>query len=117
VALCAPIAETEPTNQSDDDVGPGTQFGFVYLMKSGRNYKIGRTNHVGGRERDLSIQLPVKVNTVHANPYRRPGRHRSILHKRFEEKRKNGEWFELSNSVQKKKVHVRRCHPVIAKDY
>jgi hypothetical protein len=38
----------------------------VYLMKSDRYYKVGRTGHVGGRERDLAIQLPDKIITVHS---------------------------------------------------
>lgn len=37
-----------------------------YLMKSGRYHKIARTGHVGGRERDLAIQLPARIITVHS---------------------------------------------------
>lgn len=39
--------------------------GFVYLIRFGRHYKIGRTNAVGRRERELAIQLPDKARTVH----------------------------------------------------
>ena len=39
--------------------------GFVYLTKFGRHFKIGRTNAVGRRERELAIQLPEKSRTVH----------------------------------------------------
>lgn len=33
--------------------------GVVYLMRSERHYKIGRTNSVGSRERQLAIKIPV----------------------------------------------------------
>lgn len=39
--------------------------GFVYLMTSGRHYKIGRTVSVGSRERQLAIKIPVPPTTVH----------------------------------------------------
>jgi hypothetical protein len=35
-------------------------------MKSGRNYKIGRSNAAGRREYELAIQMPEKLITVHA---------------------------------------------------
>src|SRR5262245_38455623 len=52
----SPNLETRPDTSRD---------GFVYLMKSGRFYKIGKTNHVGRRERELSIQLPEQAKRVH----------------------------------------------------
>lgn len=39
--------------------------GFVYLLRSGKHYKLGRSNAVGRRLRELAIQLPEKPNTVH----------------------------------------------------
>ena len=33
-------------------------FGFVYLFKSGRHFKLGRSNSVGRREYELKLQLP-----------------------------------------------------------
>jgi len=39
--------------------------GFVYLLRFGKNYKIGRTNVVGRRLRELAIQLPQKPKMVH----------------------------------------------------
>jgi hypothetical protein len=71
--------------------------GYVYLMKSGRYYKIGRTNAPGRREYDLSIQLPEKITTIHSIKTDDPIGIEAYWHKRFKEKHRNGEWFELSN--------------------
>lgn len=74
------------------------QIGFVYIIKSGRFYKIGRTNASGRRERELALQLPEKTSTVHVIRTDDPVGIEAYWHKRFETKRKNGEWFELSSA-------------------
>lgn len=40
--------------------------GYVYLIKSGKHYKIGKTNSPGRRGYELAIQLPEKSTTVHS---------------------------------------------------
>lgn len=75
-----------------------TDFGFVYLIKSGRHFKIGRSNAVGRRERELAIQLPQKSSTIHMIRTDDPVGIERYWHQRFESKRRNGEWFELTSA-------------------
>lgn len=95
IALCAPIAT--PLQEARDEVEPEEVIGFVYLMKSGRHYKIGRSNAAGRREYELAIQLPEKLVTVHTIRTDDPAGIEDYWHRRFAAKHKNGEWFDLSN--------------------
>jgi hypothetical protein len=76
---------------------PEVILGFVYLMKHGRHYKIGKTNATGRREYELAIQLPERLTTVHVIKTDDPDGIEAYWHKRFGQKRANGEWFALDN--------------------
>ena len=90
-AVTAPAAvdSSEPEEKDDD-------FGFVYLIKSSRFFKIGRSNAAGRREREIALQLPERATTVHVIKTDDPVGIEAYWHQRFAQKRKNGEWFDLS---------------------
>jgi hypothetical protein len=85
------------TTQAESNEKVDTQSdGFVYLLKSGRFHKIGRTNSVGMREYTLKIQLPEQARIVHHIKTDDPVGIEAYWHQRFAPKRKNDEWFDLS---------------------
>lgn len=80
-----------------DDEGPQVLAeGFVYLIKSGRHFKIGKANSVEARHRQLKIQLPQAAEVVHRIKTDDPYGIEAYWHGRFADKRLNGEWFALS---------------------
>jgi len=93
--ICTSLAAA-PTPDEADESDAGMLPGFVYLMKSGRHYKIGRSNAVGRREYELAIQLPEAIELVHSIETDDAPGIELYWHQRFADRRLNGEWFSLT---------------------
>ena len=94
-SICATVAEATAEDVEAESEPESSEYGYVYLLKSGKYYKVGRSNSPGRREYELSIQLPEPVKAVHAIKTDDPSGIESYWHQRFSDRRKNGEWFEL----------------------
>jgi hypothetical protein len=97
----ADLAELLPAPTEDEaNSGPvgsqGREVGYVYLAKSGRFHKIGQTGHIGRRSYELQLQLPERLAVVHTIRTDDPVGIERYWHRRFADRRANGEWFKLS---------------------
>ena len=84
-----------PANEENSSEPHGPD-GYVYLLRVGRNYKIGRASSFERRERELAIQLPERAERVHIIRTDDPVGIERYWHQRFAPQRQNGEWFALS---------------------
>ncbi len=96
VLALLPVPSEEATATPDVGEESVGDIGFVYLLKVAKYFKIGRSSSFERRSRELAIQLPEKAKTVHIIRTDDPVGIELYWHRRFEPKRKNGEWFELN---------------------
>lgn len=76
---------------------PKQQTGYIYLLKSPTSaYKIGRTRNPKDRLKTFSVKLPFEVEYIALIPTDDMVELERVLHARFDHRRINGEWFELS---------------------
>jgi hypothetical protein len=74
--------------------------GYVYLLKSHEEnpcFKIGRSKKLDERMGNLRTKLPFETTLIHAIKTNDSVRAEAQLHKRYDAKRINGEWFKLSD--------------------
>jgi hypothetical protein len=93
---CQPIIEKFDKKEKIDGSGAVGELSEVYLLKSGLNYKIGHADDPMRRAIEIGTLLAEKPELIHSIKTDDPVGVETYWHKRFEEKRKRGEWFKLN---------------------
>lgn len=100
VASMLPVAVEQEDNSDEaggEDSGEFTE-GYIYLIKCGKHHKIGKTKDIGRRYSQLRILLPEKSVLEHQILTDDIDGIEAYWHKRYADRRQEGEWFLLSRS-------------------
>lgn len=83
------------TQRTEENIGPVRSrptTGVVYFIEAAGLIKIGSTSNMASRFRGIRGSSPVPVNLIGVIPGGNPLE--GILHARFSEHRRHGEWFD-----------------------
>ena len=82
--------------------------GYVYLLRVGNYYKIGKADQLDRRIYQLKIALPEEPVFIHAIETSDPYGIEQYWHRRYKDYRRGGEFFELPDeAVEEFKTHKR----------
>ena len=92
----------ESAEDADDsnvlDTAQPDGFGYVYLIQMQKWYKIGFTKDILRRRGEIRLVLPEKETLVHTIETDDPSGVEQYWHRRFSDRRTQGEWFQLSSA-------------------
>lgn len=95
-AICKKEYKTiEPQNRIVE-MDEKCKYGYIYLMRAGKYYKIGLSCDVDRRKNEIGLKLPENPKLIHKIETDDTFGIEKYWHRRFSEKRKNGEWFLLT---------------------
>ena len=96
-----PMLEKIPKIESvseEADVSTKTENGYVYLLIFEAEYKIGSSNNVERRFREIKTQMPYEGKIIHSIATGDPAGIEAYWQEYFKDKRLKGEWFKLTAS-------------------
>lgn len=99
VKLCRSYLEkVKIVEIEEEDTLKNESFGYVYLGKRGKHYRIGRAKDIDQRRNDHNLNQPEYFEYIHVIKTDDPVNIEDYWHKRFASKMLTGEWFKLNSS-------------------